>query len=97
MPEGPERDALTAALAKECYVPVYLDPKIVGTAFHLRAVPACLLGSGSRLCEERSLFFYLPMKPSMLKGTHEDLACRWTCITTAFATVFYGSSFIMSP
>ena len=29
VPEGPERDALTAALAKECYVPVYLDPKIV--------------------------------------------------------------------
>ena len=27
--EGPERDALTAALAKECYVPVYLDPKTV--------------------------------------------------------------------
>ena len=29
MEEGPERDALTAALAKECYVPVYLDPKTV--------------------------------------------------------------------
>jgi hypothetical protein len=27
--EGPERDALTAALAKECYVPVFLDPKTV--------------------------------------------------------------------
>ncbi len=39
MPEGPERDALTAALAKECYVPVYLDPKIVRPAFHLHAVP----------------------------------------------------------
>ena len=37
VPEGPERDALTAALAKECYVPVYLDPKIV------RVSPACIL------------------------------------------------------
>ena len=26
--EGPDRDALTAALAKEYYVPVYLDPKV---------------------------------------------------------------------
>ena len=32
MEEGPERDALTAALAKECYVPVYLDPKTVRTS-----------------------------------------------------------------
>lgn len=32
VPEGPERDALTAALAKECYVPVYLDPKMVRTS-----------------------------------------------------------------
>lgn len=25
--EGPDRDALTAALSREHYVPVYLDPK----------------------------------------------------------------------
>ena len=27
--EGPDRDALTAALAKENYLPVYLDPRTV--------------------------------------------------------------------
>lgn len=27
--EGPDRDALTAALAKEHYIPVYIDPKTV--------------------------------------------------------------------
>jgi hypothetical protein len=27
--EGPDRNALTAALARECYIPIYLDPKIV--------------------------------------------------------------------
>ena len=26
---GPDRDALTEALAKESYIPVYLDPKTV--------------------------------------------------------------------
>ena len=31
--EGPDRDALTAALAKENYVPVYLDANIVSAAF----------------------------------------------------------------
>ena len=27
--EGPDRDALTLALAAESYIPVYLDPKTV--------------------------------------------------------------------
>lgn len=27
--EGPDRDALTAALARENYLPVYLDPRTV--------------------------------------------------------------------
>ena len=40
MEEGPERDALTAALAKECYVPVYLDPKTVCSLPIWR--PSCL-------------------------------------------------------
>ena len=77
-------------------MPVYLDPKIVGTAFHLHAVPATLLGSGSWLCDEM-LQVDLPMNSSTLKGTHEVVVRRWTCITTAFATVFYGSCFITFP
>lgn len=41
VPEGPERDALTAALAKECYVPVYLDPKIVRSLPPACTLPGC--------------------------------------------------------
>ena len=41
VPEGPERDALTAALAKECYVPVYLDPKIVRTLLYACMCISC--------------------------------------------------------
>ena len=42
MEEGPERDALTAALAKECYVPVYLDPKTVSQLAFTTASTSCV-------------------------------------------------------
>ncbi|CAK0785345.1 Trehalose-6-P synthase/phosphatase complex synthase subunit [Coccomyxa viridis] len=64
VPEGPERDALTAALAKECYVPVYLDPKIVDLHYNgfcnsvlwqlFHYVP---LNMDSKLSETRTLQF----------------------------------------
>ena len=33
--EGPDRDALTAALARENYLPVYLDPRTVSLSLDL--------------------------------------------------------------
>lgn len=33
--EGPDRDALTAALARENYLPVYLDPRTVSLTLDL--------------------------------------------------------------
>ncbi|BDA46931.1 probable alpha,alpha-trehalose-phosphate synthase [UDP-for [Coccomyxa sp. Obi] len=62
--EGPDRDALTAALAKEYYVPVYLDPKVFDLHYNgfcnsvlwqlFHYVP---LNMDSKLSETRTLQF----------------------------------------
>ena len=62
--EGPDRDALTAALSREHYVPVYLDPKTVRSRHRSRGcafLPACCMLPPAIHCLRETMHGWKPV------------------------------------
>ena len=83
-------------------MPVYLDPKTVRTfpsACNSRTF-TCNFLSNTQLSPPAARYSCRVLQKLACEAApwvdHLMYVCRWICTTMAFATVFYGSYFIMS-